>query len=157
MVLCWMTPSFRLHRRRARLPARRAHLIRVVLHVLDRLQSAERLVHGAAEGKVVDGAVLDDALLVNDEEAAERDALVAEHLELLADLLLEIGDERVPKIAKAALLAVRLHPREVRELAVHRNAGHLAAKFGELVVAIRERRDLRRADEREVEGVEEHD
>ena len=47
----------RLHRRRARLPARRAHLIRVVLHVLDRLQRAERLVHGAAEGKVVDGHV----------------------------------------------------------------------------------------------------
>ena len=44
------------------LPACRADLIRVVLHVLDGLQHAERLVHAAAKCQVVYRRVLDDAL-----------------------------------------------------------------------------------------------
>eukprot|EP00982_Pelagococcus_subviridis_P007331 30555-Pelagococcus_subviridis.AAC.3 len=61
----------RLHRDVAGLPPRRANLIRVLLHVLKRLQRAQRLVHGAAEREVVDGGVLHDALLVDDEEPSE--------------------------------------------------------------------------------------
>lgn len=40
------------------LPAGRAHLIRVALDVLDGLQHALGLVHGAAKAQVVDGGVL---------------------------------------------------------------------------------------------------
>lgn len=57
-----------------------AHLIRVRLDVLERLEDAERLVNGAPEAEVVDGGVLENALLVDDEEAAESDALVVQDL-----------------------------------------------------------------------------
>lgn len=57
-----------------------AHLVRVRLHVLERLEDAEGLVDGAAEAEVVDGGVLEHALLVDDEEAAESDALVVQDL-----------------------------------------------------------------------------
>jgi hypothetical protein len=57
--------------RRQSLPA---HLIGVGLHILDRLQRAQRLVHAAAKGQVVDGGMLHDTLLVDDEQAAESDA-----------------------------------------------------------------------------------
>ena len=42
---------------------------------LERLDEADGLVDGAADGKVVDGDLAENALRVNDEEAAERDAL----------------------------------------------------------------------------------
>lgn len=61
-------------------PRARSHLIRVGLHVLERLEDAEGLVNRAAEPKVVDGGVLDHSLLVDDEQPAESDALVVQHL-----------------------------------------------------------------------------
>jgi len=90
-----------LHRRVSRLPASRAHLVRVGLHVLHRLQDAQGLVDAAAEGQVVDGGVLDDTLAVDQEEAAQGDAVGREDAVGLADLLLEVGDERVGEVAEA--------------------------------------------------------
>jgi len=69
------------------------------LDVLQRLEHPQRLVDRAAEREVVDRRVLHDTLAVDDEEAAEGDAVGREHAERLGDLLLEVGDERVGEVA----------------------------------------------------------
>ena len=43
--------------------------------------------------------MLHDALAVDDEEAAQGDAVRGQHAEGLGDLLLEVGDERVGEVA----------------------------------------------------------
>jgi hypothetical protein len=53
------------------LPASGTNFIGVRLNVLDSLQSAESFVYVAAEGKVVDSRVLDDAFFVDDEQTSE--------------------------------------------------------------------------------------
>eukprot|EP00976_Prorocentrum_cordatum_P062685 1176812-Prorocentrum_minimum.AAC.3 len=83
------------------------------------LEHAEGLVDVAAEGKVVDGGVLDDALLVDDEQAAERNALIGQHIEGRGDLLLKVGHQGVGEVAETTGLAVGLDPGKVRELGVH--------------------------------------
>ena len=67
--------------------------------MLQRLQHPQRLVDRPAERQVVDRRVLHDALAVDDEEPAERDAVGAEDAEGLGDLLLEVGHERVGEVA----------------------------------------------------------
>jgi len=59
-------------------PGAWAHLIGVGLDVLDGLQGAQGLVHAAAKAQVVDGRVLHHALLVDDEQTAQRNALLGE-------------------------------------------------------------------------------
>ena len=56
------------------LPAGGTNFIGVRLDVLDSLQSAESFVHVAAEGKIVDSRVLDDAFFVDDEQTSEGNA-----------------------------------------------------------------------------------
>jgi hypothetical protein len=48
--------------------------------------------------------MLHDALLVDDEEAAERDAVVGEDVVGGRDLLLEVGNQGVGEVAQTALL-----------------------------------------------------
>ena len=67
--------------------------------MLQRLEHPQRLFDGAAEREVVDRRVLHDALAVDDEEAAEGDAVGGQDAEGLGDLLLEVGDERVGEVA----------------------------------------------------------
>lgn len=57
------------------LPSGGADLIRVVLHVLHGLQRAEGLVNASPDSQVVDGRVLDNTLLVDDEQTPESNAL----------------------------------------------------------------------------------
>ena len=99
--------------------------------------------------------MLDDALLVDDEQAAQGDAVVGEDAERGRHLLLEVSHQGVLQVAQAAGLAVRLHPGQVGELAVHGDAQHLGVHGLELAVAVAERRDLRRAHKRKVQRVEE--
>ena len=68
---------------------------------------------------------------------------------------LQIGDERVAELAETAVLARGVAPGEVGELAVDRDRQKLHADLFELLGAVREGDDLRRADEGEVERVEE--
>ena len=67
--------------------------------MLQRLQHPQRLVDRPAERQVVDRRVLHDALAVDDEEAAQGDAVRGEHAEGLGELLLEVSDERVGEVA----------------------------------------------------------
>src|SRR5512135_3181323 len=146
-----------LHRLRAGLPVRGADLA-VLTDELEGLEQAERLVHGAADAEVVDRRVLDDAVGVDEEEAAQGDLpVLGEDAVFLGELLAEVLEERVREALDAALLAALLGPREVAVFRVDGGAEDLGAELFELAEAVREREDLGRADEREVERVEEED
>src|SRR5512143_3592999 len=94
-----------LHRLRARLPVRRADLS-VLAEVLKRLQDAKRLVDRTADAEVVHGRVLDDALRVDEEEAAERHRTpFVEDAVRRREFLLEILEERVAEALDPPLLA----------------------------------------------------
>eukprot|EP00187_Rhodella_violacea_P005311 CAMPEP_0174895384 /NCGR_PEP_ID=MMETSP0167-20121228/9811_1 /TAXON_ID=38298 /ORGANISM="Rhodella maculata, Strain CCMP736" /LENGTH=270 /DNA_ID=CAMNT_0016134701 /DNA_START=78 /DNA_END=887 /DNA_ORIENTATION=+ len=144
----------RLHRNIPGLPPRRAHLVGVLLSELNRLQRPQRLVNAPAERQVVDRRVLHDALLIDDEEPAQRHAVRAQHPVRLRHLPLQVREQRVVELPKPALVARGLEPREVRELGVHRAAEDLRVDRRELRVPVRERGDLRRAHEGEVQRVE---
>jgi hypothetical protein len=104
----------------------------------------------------VDDRVAQDAFGVDDEEAAQRDALVLdEHAVVARDALRHVGRERVLEALDAALVARRLEPGAVREGRVGRDADDFRADALEVLVAVAERGQLRRADEGEVERVEE--
>ena len=89
-----------LHGVAAWLPASRADLIRVLLHVLDGLQSALGLLHTSAKCQVVDGAVLDDAL----RKHTQGYALSAQHLKLLCMVLHEAGSDASIKWTQKVLI-----------------------------------------------------
>ena len=127
--------------------------------LVDKLESLDKpkgLVDIAAHGKIVDGDLPQRALGVDDEEAAEGDAVVLlEDPVGPADGHVLVGQEWDLHLAEAAMFAVLLTPGEVGEVRV-RAAGHHGAVEGlELRHPVREGDDLRGADEREVQRVEE--
>mmetsp|Transcript_33873 Transcript_33873/g.89664 ORF Transcript_33873/g.89664 Transcript_33873/m.89664 type:complete len:247 (+) Transcript_33873:17-757(+) len=145
-----------LHGLGARGPTRRAHLARVVLDVLQGLQGAERLIHRAPEGQVVDGAVLDDALAIDDEEATERDMVSGQDIETLADVLAEVAHERVRKGSPESTdLLLGTDPCKMGVDGVHTDANNFSIDCREVGIAISERHQLSRANEGEIKGIEE--
>ena len=101
----------------------------------------------------MDDLVADDALGVDDEEAALRDALVLEQ-----DAVAAAHFEGAVARERKRLLADReLAPRLVAIDAVGRDADDLRVERRELLVVLAERGHLGRADEGEVGGVEEED
>ncbi len=102
------------------------------------------------------GGVHDHAFGIDDEQAAQSNTgFFVENVVSRGDLLLEIGNEGIGDVAKAALVAWGLNPSEVAELAVNGDAQHFSVLAGEIGVAIAEGSDFSRADEGEVEGIEE--
>src|ERR1043165_5669074 len=88
---------------------------------LERLDDAQRLLGGATDVEVVDDRVAQHAFGVDDEEAAQRDALLLdEHAVVARHLLRDVRGERVLQALDAALVARGLEPRAVR---VHREIG----------------------------------
>ena len=123
--------------------------------MLDGLEHPQGLVNRAAKGKVVDGRVLDDTLPVDNEQPTQSDSVIGQDVVGGRDLLLEIGDKAVVDVANATLIPRGLDPRQVAELRVDGHAQDLAVEGLELLVAVREAGNLRRANEGEVERVEE--
>ncbi|KAF1778281.1 hypothetical protein GQ600_12908 [Phytophthora cactorum] len=152
----------RIHRRLDRLlallPASGAHLT-VLVRELESLHQTKNLVHVATNGAVVNGALTQLALTVDDEQTTEGGTSLLAHVDQdvvgRGDLLVEVGKERDVELTQTALLARSVDPRQVRELGVHAAAQHLTAKLAELRRLLAERDDLRGAHEGEVHGVEE--
>jgi hypothetical protein len=125
---------------------------------LERLQDAQRLFDRAADVVVGHDRVAQHAFRVDDEQAALCGAgFLVEHAVRPGDFLGEVGDQRVRRPGDAVLVERGVEPREVRVDAVGRRPEHLGVEFVELVEAIGQGQDLRRADEREIERVEEKD
>src|SRR5688500_19635866 len=77
----------RLDRVVARLPVGRADFA-IRSYELARLEDADRFVDTAADAEVVDRRVLDDAFGIDDEQPAQRDALLGEDAVAVAHLAL---------------------------------------------------------------------
>ena len=76
----------------------------VLVGELEGVDQAEGLVDAAADGEVVDGDLADDAVGVDDEEAAESDALLLnEHTVVLGELVVLVGEEGDVDLAEAAV------------------------------------------------------
>ncbi len=76
---------------------------------------------------------------------------------VLGDLMREIGQQRNVDVAETALLAWRIHPGQVGELAVGADADHLGIEVLELGGTVAERNDLGGTHECKVERVEQQD
>src|SRR5690606_8749322 len=136
-------------------PLGRADLARVVADVLSGLDLADELGGVAADALSGDLGELDDAVRVDQEGAAVGETLVlTEDLEVGADLQGRVTDHGVLDLADGLRRSV---PRLVREVRVGRDGEDLDAELLQLLVVVREVAELRRADEREVCGVEEED
>lgn len=72
-------------------PVGRAHFA-VLFDELEGLDQTQYLVHRTSDGQIVDGVLAQDALGINDECAAQRDALLVEqHIVVGGYLLGQIG------------------------------------------------------------------
>lgn len=106
----------------------------VLLDELEGFDQAQNLVDGSAHGQIINGVLAQDAIGVNDEGAAQRDALlVQQHIVVGRDLLGQIGEERVLQLAHSAVLAVDIAPGEMAEVGVHGNAQNLGVNVMELL------------------------
>ena len=88
-------------------------------------------------------------------QATQCLAFVIEDVESGADPLVEVSDQGIVDVTDTTLVAGGLNPGQVAVLAVDGNAEDFAVLAGEVGVAIAESRDLSRADEGEIQGIEE--
>lgn len=147
-----------LHSLAALRPAGRADLA-VLLGELESLDETDGLLDIAADGQVVDGDLSEDALGVDDEQAAQGNALFLDEDAVAArNLLRSVGDKGKLQVrTQAALLSGLLNPGEVGEVRVGGNAEHGGVDGAEALEGVVVLDDLGRADEGEVHGVEEED
>ena len=140
--------------------------------MLQGIDHAQYFVHIAAQRQVVDYVMADVAFLVDQEKAAvshgrtgaDRIAIVVvivvggEHAVIFRDRFRQVGNNREGYPVDTAFVLIGLQPCEVRKFGIHRTAdyGYIALfEFGQLFL---EGMQLGRADECEVERIEEqHD
>src|ERR1700761_7295299 len=97
---------------------------------LQRVEHAEHFLRVAADREVVDRSPADDALGIDDEGGAERDAgLLVEDAELGRELALDV---RQPGERALAQVLAALAPGEMHEVAVGRSAEQLGVTVGEV-------------------------
>src|SRR4030095_1958967 len=86
--------------------------------LLGRVERPQDLVHVAADVEEVHRLALDDAVRVDQEHAAEGDALrLVEHAVVARDALGDVGEDGIVGAGDAALIARGVVPRQVRVLA----------------------------------------
>ena len=128
------------------------------LHILEGLQHPEGFINTAAHGQVVDRAVHDCAIGIDDEEAAQgHSGFVVEDVIGAGDLFLQVGNQGVVDVTNTTVFALGLNPGQVAELAIHRDTENFRIATGEIGVTIAEGDDFSRANEGEIEGIEEQD
>lgn len=123
------------------------------------LDEAEGFVDGASHGEIVDGDLSEGTLGVDEEETTKRytgvldqDTVIPGNLHRLVrdELELEVGSE-------SSLVTVRVGPGEMRVFRIAGDGEDFSVEFLKVGETLVEREDLGRADEGEVEGVEEED
>jgi len=147
----------RLHGSLARLPASGADLA-VLVGELESLQQPQRLVHASPHREIVDRDLPQLSERVDYKESSEGETLI-----LLQDAVgaayghTLVGQQGNLHLAQAALLAGLLAPGEVGELRISAAGHHRTVQGLELRHPVREGDDLSRADEGEVQRIEEED
>ena len=148
--------GIRLHGLFTRSPVGRANLVRIGLHVLEGLQNTQGFINVAAHGQIVDRGVHDHTIGIDDEQPAQSNTLsVIKDVVGGGDFLLQVSDEGIVDVAQATLIARCLNPSQVAELAVDGNAEYFGVLAGEIGITVTEGRDFSRADEGEIQRVEE--
>lgn len=147
-----------LHGLAAGLPVGGADLA-VLVGELEGLDETQGLVDVAADGQVVDGDLAQGPLGVDDEEAAQGDALLLDQDAVVAgNLEVLVGDQgQLQVLTKTALLAGPLAPCQVGEVAVGGDTEDGGVELLELGEGVVEGEDLSWADKGEVHGVEQED
>lgn len=118
---------------------------------LDGFEETEGLVNRAANGQVIDGSRANGSLRVHDEETTEGYRVLMEDTKLGGDGLVQVSNKRKVARSQAALLAGLLGPGQMAVLRVHTDAVDLGADLAELVDAVAEGIQLRRADKGAIE------
>lgn len=139
------------------LPSGWANLIWVLLDVLESLEHTEGLIDISSECQVVDGGVLDDSFLVNDEESTKGNSILRQDSIGFRDFSLEIRDQWIGKVSESSLVTWSLHPGKMRELRVDGDSENLGVEVLELFISVREGCNLSWAHKSKVQWVEEED
>ena len=130
----------------------------MLLGILESLKQAKHLINITSQREVIDGLLLDDAVFVDQERAAKRDAGFRDQDVVIAgDRLMDVGHDGVGDAFDAAFGFGGVKPGHVRELAVNRDANDLAIVLFERFPFILDRVQLSRSNECEIKWVEEHD
>lgn len=126
---------------------------------LEGLDQTQGLVDVAAHGQVVDGDLAQGALGVDDEEAAQGDALLLNQAAVVAgNLEVLVGNEgELEVLAETTLLAGAFAPGQVGEVAVGGDTQDGGVELLELGQGVVVGENLGGADEGEVHGVEQED
>lgn len=125
---------------------------------LQGIDRAQHFVDIAAERQHVDVLVHDHAGLVDQEGATQRHTGRFEfNVVGAADVMLDVGHQRIANLADAAVLDCGVLPGKVRGLGVDGHANHFYATLLELFQTMIKGDQFRRADKGEVERVEKQD
>ena len=125
---------------------------------LQRVNHTQHFVDVTAQRQVVNNLVANDAVSVDQEGTAQRNAFVR-MLDAVSFLnfTFDVGNHRVFNRANTALVYRGVTPCVVNELGVKGNANHFYAAFLEFFVALVESDQFRRANESEIHWPEEQD
>jgi len=147
-----------LHGVISRLPVGGADLA-MLISELEGINQAEDLIDVSADGRVVHGDVANDTLVADDEETTESVSSFLEHNSVVAgDVASEIREEGDVELAsQTTFLARSVDPSKMGKVRVDGGADKLAADVVEFLSTVAEGQNLGRADESEVQRIEEKD
>ncbi|RWW90941.1 hypothetical protein BHE74_00001304 [Ensete ventricosum] len=123
---------------------------------LQGVDQADQLFHVTAQWQVVNDLGANNAFVVDQECATERHAAFGLNVVGLGDVVLQVGSHGVFDFADAAIIDGSVAPGVVGEMGVDGNGNHFNVTRLEIVHAVVQGDQLRRADEGEVQRVEEH-
>lgn len=124
--------------------------------VLEGLNQTQCLINAAANWQIVYGDLTQFLIAIDDEQATEWNArLLIQHAVVTGDLLRFVSQQWNIQTAQTTLLAWRIDPGQVAEVAVGRAGNQLATDFTEFSNTIGERNDLGWTNEGEVQWIEE--
>ncbi len=123
---------------------------------LQSVDQTDQLFHVTAQRQVVDDLRAHNALVVDQERATESHAAFGFNVVGLGDVVLHVGSHGVFDFADAAIIDSGVAPGVVGEMGVDGNGYHFNVARLEIVHAVVQSDQLRRADEGEVQRVEEH-
>ena len=143
-----------LHGRLAFLPLGGAD-VAMLLEELQRVHHADHLVDVAPQRQVIDHLMANDALTINQERTAQGHGVIHQHIVVAGDAFGEIRYHGHLHLADATLCLRGILPGQMGIMGIDAARHDFAVAGLELRQAVVEGEDLRRADEGEVQGVEE--
>jgi len=125
---------------------------------LEGFENSQSFVNRTSDVEAVDNLILEVAIWIDDEQTTQCNAFVFhQYAEVAANVFGDVGSQYELDWAQSTFVFGGLDPSAVAVYAVGRDCQDFSAGFLELVVSLIERGDFSRANEREIQGVEEND